>query len=101
MTATMLDLDLDLSLMVGEMEAPHCESPHHLSGDSHDDGPATHYMRIGHSCFGPVDRVIPVCSEYSEHWVENLTIVKPPFFCNWCGANLQEAELNQVLGPIN
>lgn len=95
--STMTDTDLDLELMFGAMEAPHCESPHHLEGDSHDDGPATHYMLIGHCCFGPIGKVIPVCSAYAQHWSH-----RPPSpVCSWCNAPLDPMQLNQVIGPIN
>jgi hypothetical protein len=90
-------LELDWELLAGAMEAPHCESPHHLDTDSHDDGPATHYMLIGHCCFGPIGKIIPVCSRYVQHWAKH----PPAPMCNWCNAPLQPEQLNQVIGPIN
>jgi hypothetical protein len=94
-----LEVGLDWELLTSEMEAPHCESPHHVrfQGDSHDDGPATHYMLIGHGCYGPVGQVIPVCVSYVAHWTRDQRIV----FCSHCGLILGKEELNKVLGPIN
>lgn len=83
--------------MVGDMEAPHCESPHHLDMESHDDGPATHYMLIGHSCYGPVGHVIPVCQSYQKHW----SGLGKKAWCAWCREVLTEETVNKVLGPIN
>lgn len=88
--------DLDLDLLVGEMEAPLCESPHHCDGESHDDGPATHYMRIGHACYGPVSQVIPVCATYNGHWSQLGKTV----YCHWCRTNLEPEQHNKSLGPI-
>jgi len=40
-------LDLDLDLLIGEMPAVPCESSTHDPADAaHDDGPATHYVRM-------------------------------------------------------
>lgn len=95
--STALDLELDLELLVGEMEAPHCESPHHMGDEAHDDGPATHYMLIGHCCFGPIGKIIPVCVKYALHWAH----LPPMPFCSWCNSPLDPMQLNQVVGPIN
>jgi len=92
-----LEIGLDWELLTSEMEAPHCESPHHLDMDSHDDGPATHYMLIGHSCFGPVGQVIPVCASYVKHW----SGLGKKAWCAWCTEPLTGDTVNKVLGPIN
>lgn len=92
-----IGLELDLGLLVGEMEAPPCESPHHLDTESHDDGQATHYMRIGHSCYGPVGQVIPVCQAYVRHW----GALGKKAWCAWCGMVLSEDTVNVTIGPIN
>jgi hypothetical protein len=41
-------LDVDISTLVGEMEAPPCESTSHDPSDrlAHDDGPAAFYVRV-------------------------------------------------------
>ena len=94
--STALDVELDFGLLAGEMEAPRCESPHHTDGESHDDGPATHYMLIGHTCYGPVDEVIPVCGAYAKHWTDAGKVR----FCHWCRQGLQPEDFNSILGPI-
>jgi hypothetical protein len=89
-------VELDWSLMVGGLPAQPCESPSHPSGRNHD-GAATHYMRIGHECFGPVGQILSVCAPYVEHWQIAL---KESVYCVFCHQHLSPEQYNVPLGPI-
>lgn len=95
--STALDLEVDFDLLTSEMEAPPCESPHHNAPrTSHDDGEATHYMLIGHECYGPVGQIIAVCASYARYWGRDARYLS----CVWCGSGLTREMQNKVLGPI-
>jgi hypothetical protein len=90
------DLDLDLVLLVGEMEAPPCEhSQHGIPGLAHNDGPATHYIMS--SCdfcdWAPATR--SVCSAYVS-----LVLANGPMHCTGCGRPGSAADFITVLGPV-
>lgn len=91
-----LDLDLDLDLMVGEMPATPCESPHHGHSDVHQ-GDGTHYATAGHECFGPVGPVFAVCEAYALYWQSRDGIN----FCHWCRTRITEDEYVEIIGAIN
>ena len=94
--STAVDVGIDFDLIADEF-AQACESPHHGRVDSsHDDGPATHYMLIGHECYGPVGGILAVCHAYMKHW----TTIPRFSSCFWCGRSLDPTEQNRILGPI-
>lgn len=94
--STALDLDLDLDLMVGEMPAPPCESPHHDHSEFHQ-GEGTHYATTGHECYGPVGPVFSICKPYAIYW-QTREGVK---FCHWCECRIDEDEYVEIIGAIN
>lgn len=92
---TDISLDIDLSLLVGEMEDMACEHSQHNHGtEMHDDGPATHYIKGLHHCFQ--QKVYAACSLFSQY-VENdsMTII-----CRSCMTVDRAREMLQVVGKV-
>lgn len=88
--------DLDLNLLVGEMEAPLCESTSHDPADitAHDDGPAVLYVRM----------VCPACATtvhkaYCQQFVNYLFAGGNVKHSEKCGP-FPGYEWATILGPI-
>lgn len=90
------DLDLDLDLLVGEMPAPPCESPHHDEGLEHS-GDGAFYARTNHTCYGPVGILFTICEPYALYWTSQDGIS----FCYWCKGKLDETDHVEIIGPVN
>lgn len=88
-------LDVDISTLVGDMEAEPCEHSQHGTGiGDHDDGAATHYVRSGCPGCGLEPVVIAVCQRYTNHvlmdgWVR----------CD-CGLAAPASAFIKILGPV-
>lgn len=91
-----LDLELNLGLLVGEMPAPPCESPHHGDGTEHE-GDGAFYARTGHACYGPVNSLFVICEQYAKYWTDAS---RNAIHCAWCFSTIGEYEHVAVIGPI-
>src|ERR1700745_2463071 len=93
-----LDLDLNLDLMVGEMPATPCESPHHdnTPGSEHH-GDGAFYAITGHACWGPVDSVFIICETYANYWRSQTRVYR----CFWCYEHPDPEEYVEIIGAIN
>ena len=91
------ELNLDLAALVGEMEAPSCESiGHEIQPLVHDHGPATHYARIRcDAC--RLDAVKAYCATFVS------TVLAGPdhFECFVCGVLLAVDGHITILGPVS
>ena len=89
-------LDLDVTALVGEMEALECEHSQHGTGhQTHGDGPATHYVTGNHPCSGSTP-AYAACSRMVQVIVANL-----PSTCGDCGEISTTGEMFTILGPVN
>lgn len=90
------ELDLDISVLVGEMEAPACESiGHEEQPHFHDDGPATHYARIRCTDCG-LDTVKAYCATFT-------TVISSDYgvaMCFVCHAPQSQTSHFTILGPV-
>ena len=84
-------LDIDLSLLVGELDAPPCESGSHT--ETHPDTPASHYARV--TCEGCQLNTIKT---YCAHMVA-LVQMNRTTQCD-CGNITPALECITILGPI-
>lgn len=88
---------------VTELEQPRfCEHPHHadpMSRDVHDDGPATHWARTGHRCWGPVGIPYPICAAYARSWAQKSRMLVHT--CMWCGGRIEISDQVYVIGTIS
>ena len=92
------EVDVDLATLVGEMEAPPCESAHH--GDTkyiHDDGAATHYVQSFHPCNGPVGMITARCAKAAA---SIQAAANQMAGCEECGDRGPLSKFIIVLGPI-
>lgn len=99
MTTQPIETDtlIDISAMVGEMEAPHCEhSQHEVRKMFHDDGPATHYVRAVHGCLSEPTHAFAACQKMVNTIRAGLTVI-----CGRCGAVTTTNEAHEILGPVN
>jgi len=89
------ELDLDLAALVGEMEAPPCESNGHglAAAYGHHGGNATHYVKWVEPCGTSVKAY---CTTVIKMIESNL-----PFRCKDCGYVAPAAECATILGPVN
>lgn len=91
-------LDVDVATLVGEMEAPPCESLGHGAADrnkvAHDDGPATHYARV-HCPACEVNEIKAYCSKFVKH-LGGFVLVS----CFSCDSVFLASEIITVLGPV-
>ena len=86
-------LDLDIALLVGEMEAPPCESVSHRPDNTRHDGPASHYAKVwcdkcGDSC------VKAYCQKFVDHIVADGLVL-----CS-CGNLTPASQQVAILGPV-
>lgn len=91
---TAADLDLDLTTLVGEMEAPACEHPNHLGSPAHTDGDE-HYVRFHTDCGHIFPLVKVVCGAWLR-WLRR----KDKTLCSQCGGSWSFAESVTDLGPV-
>lgn len=89
-----VDTSCDLELMVGEMEAPPCESLDHTTAKHvHGDGPATHYARVQcPSC--DFNAVKSYCAEFAR------AVSGPVLVICTCGATHKSADIITILGSV-
>lgn len=88
-------LDLDLSLLVGEMPAPPCEHSQHGSHHRHDDGPATHYVQTFCPACGLEPKVIAACERWVNGVSQNFALT-----CD-CGLMAPASYFTVILGPVD
>lgn len=88
-------LDVDIAALVGEMEAPPCESIDHAPADKyHDDGAAAFYVRL--QC---PDCNLSVVKAYCKRFIafiQNDGKLRCP-----CGTVRPALDIAKVLGPVN
>jgi len=90
-------LDIDLSLLVGELDAPACEHPRHNDGTRyHSDEPASHYIRAHCDHCGLQSDARAMCPRYMQVIFNN-----EPMYCTNCHKEGTAAQFIQVLGPVN
>lgn len=94
--STSTDLDIDLALLVGEMEAPPCEHSQHGKKESHDEGPATYYLRSNCVCDAGEGTLYAACQGFVNHVLTGY-----PGRCTTCGNRAPINEMVIILGPIN
>lgn len=87
--------ELDISVLVGEMEAPKCEHSQHQ--EKHPDEPATHYIQPFHPCCGAEPgRVYTAC----QYFVDYVRLGAARIQCSVCRAKGDAWEMCHILGPI-
>ncbi len=94
---TDISLDIDLSLLVGEMEEQECEHSQHKAPDfhkSHGLGPATHYVKTLHLCFGSM--IYAACNRFAMKVKSGTMIVK----CDTCGEVGFSEDFLEVVGKV-
>jgi ribosomal protein S27E len=90
------ELDLDLSALVGEMEALVCEhSQHGLARVDHTDEAASHYLRFNCPECGYMTDVYAACPGF-------VAMVRGDNLghCRGCEASLPSSECITILGPV-
>lgn len=92
------ELDLDIAALVGEMEAPPCESAHHCNPRYvNHEGEATHYVQSFHPCNGPVGRITARCTPAAE---AIQSAAQELAKCEQCGDIGPLSKFLIVIGPI-
>jgi len=90
------ELDLDIAALVGEMEAPPCESVCHATQPHfHDGGSATHYARVRCGECG-----LDVVKAYCQTFVRLISSPSGGAACFVCFAIQSQGEHFEVLGPV-
>ena len=84
---------LDLEVLVGEIDAPPCESVGHDTERVHTDGPATHYVRVFCS---HISMVKPYCQGFIDFLNRDGIVLFPD-----CGESIHASECAIILAPIN
>lgn len=95
MTATVTEIDF--RLLVEALEPPQCESEGHGVEDptAHDDGPATHYVRL--NCpHCTLNLVKTYCAAMVRFVSEERTYLK----CSNCAMVRLSSQVAKVLGPV-
>ena len=93
MTATSLDLDLET--LVGELPDVPCETSEHATDRFwHDEGPATHYIRVScATCAGSQTKAI--CQRLTDAILRGVEGI-----CGKCGTDIPASTVT-ILGPVN
>lgn len=90
-------LDLDISALIGELDAIPCESQGHgaaYNAHLHDDGDATHYARV--QCpYCPFAAVKAYCQSFTDYIRDNGRIL-----CNECSGTFLAHPNATILGPV-
>jgi len=89
-----IELDLDLELLVGEMEAQTCEHSQHETHWRHSDEPASHYVRGFCVCYGWTD-AYAACPRFVAYALSD-----EPNRCPDCKSVSTASRMFKVLGPI-
>ncbi|MCO4257357.1 hypothetical protein [Pseudarthrobacter cellobiosi] len=88
-------LDLDISALVGEMDAVPCEHTQHGLHPLHTDSPASHYVRV-HCPSCPYDSgVFAACQGFIAAVLANMT-----GRCFGCDTTTPASEAVTILGPV-
>jgi hypothetical protein len=88
-------IELDLELMLGEVEAPSCESIAHTSDTLAHSGPGTHYVNVHHGCTGPSIQV------RCQAFIKLIQSEGATLSCRYCGNVGAPDEFLTILGPIS
>lgn len=91
--------DIDVAALVGELEAPACESADHATPEYsqfHDGGPATHYARVQCPICGWGNIVKAYCATFVAALRDDCTLQ-----CGGCPATLPASMMVTILGPVN
>jgi hypothetical protein len=95
---TGIELDVDIAAMVGELEAPPCESANHADPKYlHHEGQATHYVQSFHPCAGPVGMITARCTPAAN---AIKSAAQELAKCEQCGDMGPLSKFIIVLGPI-
>lgn len=86
--------ELDISVLVGEMEAPKCEHSRHQ--EKHPDQPATHYMQGWHDGCGHRCSIYAACQFFVDY-----VRADGPVRCSNCQEACLASEIVRVIGPIS
>jgi len=89
-----IEIDLDLGLLVGGMEAPTCEHSQHEVGQNHRDEPATHYARGHCECYG-VTEIYAICPAFVAFIGRSETIR-----CAHCKIITLSDRMYEIVSPI-
>lgn len=99
MTVAPIETDtlIDISALVGEMEAMSCEhSEHGLAGFPHTDAPASHYILFRCANCGYAPGVKAMCPGFVSYVAANGWIM-----CSGCEMPTSSSESMTILGPVN
>jgi hypothetical protein len=94
-TNTDISLDIDLSLLVGEMEDQECEHSQHKKGlKTHGIGPATHYIKTIHGCQPGL--IYAACNRFAMHVKAGAVWMR----CGMCDQLGYASEFLEVVGKV-